>query len=309
MRDENHPIGSCCTYFNKSRQGYYNRIQSEIKKEDKQKEILMQVHEIRHTLPFCGGRKLHYMLNKKRITVGRDTLFTILREEGLLIKRKRKYVRTTDSRHSLRRYENLIKDMEINHAEEVFVSDITYLGTEEGYCYLSIVGDAYSKKILGYHISKDMYAHSVLIGLIKAVKNRQYECDTIHHSDQGSQYCSKTYTDACKLNNILISMAEKGKAYENPVAERMIGILKRELGLDQKFKDYGHACKIVPKAIHNYNTIRPHLSCGYLTPEQAHIQAERLENKWRPRNYQHINKKKKSSKKRKITTTMNVKLI
>jgi transposase InsO family protein len=251
-------------------------------------------------LPFCGGRKLHYLLKQRGIKTGRDALFTTLREEGLLIKKKRKYVRTTDSRHSLHRYENLIKDMEISHAEDVFVSDITYLDTEEGHCYLSIVGDCYSKKIMGYHVSKDMYAHSVLIGLIKAVKNRQYNRDTIHHSDQGSQYCSKTYTDVCKLSNILISMAEKGKAYENPVAERMIGILKAEFGLNQKLKDYQHACNIIPQVIHNYNTIRPHLSCGYLTPEEAHNQAKGLENKWRPKSYQHINKRKKVAKKEKL---------
>ena len=100
----------------------------------------------------------------------------------------------------------------------------------------------------------------------------------------------------------MISMAEKGKAYENPVAERMIGILKGEFGLDQKFKDYGHACKIIPQVIHSYNTKRPHLSCGYLTPEEAHNQARGLVNKWKSISYQHIHKKKKSSKKRKITT-------
>ena len=309
MRDENHSVSSCCAYFNKSRQGYYNRKQSEFRKEEKQREILMPVQKVRHTIPYCGGRKLHYMLNNQGITVGRDALFTILRQEGLLIKRKRKYVRTTDSRHSLLTYENLIKDMEINHAEDVFVSDITYLNTEEGHCYLSIVGDSYTKKIMGYHVSKDMYAHSVLLGLIMAVKNRQHERDTIHHSDQGKQYSSKIYTDACELSNIMMSMAGKGKAYENPVAERMIGILKGEFGLDQKFTNYEHACRIIPQVIQIYNTKRPHLSCGYLTPEEAHNQANGLVNKWKSKSYQHINKKKKSSKKRKNTTTKCVKLI
>jgi putative transposase len=299
MRSENHSVSSCCVYFNKSRQGYYTRIQSEIMKEDRQREILMQVHEIRHTLPFCGVRKLHYMLNQKGLTVGRDSLFTVLREKGLLIKRKRKYVRTTDSRYSLLTYENLIKEIEITHAEAVFVSDITYLDTEKGYCYLSIVGDSYSKKILGYYVSKDMYAHSVLLGLIMALKNRQYERDTIHHSDHGVQYSSRTYANACKLSNIIQSMAAKGKAWENPVAERMIGILKGEFGLDQKFKNYEHAQMIIPQVIQIYNTKRPHLSCGYLTPEQAHNQGKGLVNKWKSKSYQHVNKKEA----KKFTTT------
>ena len=117
MKDANHSVNSCCGYFNKSRQGYYNRIQSEIKKEAKQMEIINEVQNIRHILPHCGGRKLHYMLNQRCIKTGRDSLFTVLSEKGLLIKRKRKYVRTTDSRYSLLTYENLIKEMEITHAE------------------------------------------------------------------------------------------------------------------------------------------------------------------------------------------------
>jgi transposase InsO family protein len=291
MRETHHSVSMCCRYFNKSRQGYYNRLQTDKNKEAKQMEIVNEVHKIRHTLPKSGGRKLHYLLNQNGIKTGRDSLFTLLKEKGLLIKRKRKYVRTTDSRYSLLAYENLIKEMEISHAEDVLVSDITYISTKEGNCYLSIVGDSYSKKILGYHVSKDMYAHSVLRSLIMAVKNRQYKRDTIHHSDHGTQYSSKTYADACKLSNIMQSMAGKGKAWENPVAERMIGILKGEFGLDQKFKDYEHACVIIPQVIQIYNTKRPHLSCGYLTPEEAHNQAKGLVNKWRSKSYQHINKK------------------
>ena len=136
-----------------------------------------------------------------------------------------------------------------------------------------------------------MYAHSVLLSLIMAVKNRQYERDTIHHSDHGVQYSSRTYANACKLSNIMQSMAGKGKAWENPVAERMIGILKGEFGLDQKFKDYEHAQMIIPQVIQIYNTKRPHLSCGYLTPEEAHYQGKGLVKKWKSKSYQHVNKK------------------
>jgi transposase InsO family protein len=190
--------------------------------------------------------------------------------------------------------------MEISHAEDVFVSDITYISTEEGFCYLSIVGDAYTKKIMGDYVSRDMHSISVVKALIEAVKNRRYRRDTIHHSDQGAQYCSKTYVDALRLSNIMISMAGKGKAYENPVAERMIGILKQEYGLNHKFKNFLHAEKAVEQAINSYNLKRPHLSCGYLTPEEAHEKAEGLKNVWKRKSYSHIHKRKKEAKKEKV---------
>ena len=188
---------------------------------------------------------------------------------------------TTDSEHSLTIYDNLVTDYEMSHAEEVFVSDITYLRTEEGFCYLAIVADAYSKKIMGKFISRDMQKTLVLKALLEAIRNRQYTGRLIHHSDQGSQYCSKSYINALKITDTQISMSGKGRAWENAYAERIIGILKGELGLDQKFETYDDAYEAVEIAVLKYNTYRPHLSCGYLTPQQAHEKGKDLINCWK----------------------------
>jgi putative transposase len=300
MRYLGYSVEVACQYFGKSRQGYYDRLRFGIDKFNLRKRILCEVRDIRRELPKSGGRKLHYLVNQRGIKIGRDILFTILREEGLLIKRKRKYTVTTNSRHKLQTYDNLVKEMEITHAEDVIVSDITYLSTAEGFCYLTIVGDAYTKKIMGHYVSRDMLSISIVRALIEAVRNRKYKRDTIHHSDRGSQYCSKTYVEALKLSSIMISMSAKGKAYENPVAERMIGILKNEFGLDQKFKNFSHVQKAVGQAIKIYNMKRPHLSCGYLTPEEAHEKGERLKNIWKTKSYSHIHKRKKEAKKEKL---------
>ena len=216
--------------------------------------------------------------------MGRDRLFKLLGEENLLVKRKRRHIVTSDSDHSLTVYDNLLKAYEMSHAEEIFVSDVTYLRTEEGFCYLAIVADAYSKKIMGKFLSRDMQKTLVLKALVEALRNRQYNGRLIHHSDQGSVYCSKSYINALKITNTLISMSGKGRAWENPYAERIIGILKGELGLDQKFETYNDVYEAVEIAVLKYNTIRPHLSCGYLTPQQAHEKGKDLINCWKKKN-------------------------
>lgn len=244
---------------------------------------------MREILPKCGTRKLQQLLGKDSIKVGRDTLFRLLQEENLLIKRKRRHLVTTDSQHWLAVYDNLLKEYELSHAEEVFVSDITYLRTAEGFCYLAIVADAYTKKIMGKYLSRDMHKTLVLKALVEALRNRQYNNGRlIHHSDQGSQYCSKSYVNALKLSDMMISMSGKGRAWENPYAERMIGILKEELGLKEKFETYEDAYEAVEIAILKYNTFRPHLSCGYLTPQQAHEKGKDLINCWKKKNSQKV---------------------
>jgi putative transposase len=306
MNDKGYSIKDACQYFEKTSQGYYYCINSQKEKELFRMEVISHVHNIRKDMPRLGGRKLHYKLNSEGIKIGRDRLFRILREENLLIKRKRKYTMTTDSEHHYKVYDNLIKDKEITGAEEVFVSDITYLHTEEGFYYLSIVGDAYTKKILGKYVSDDLKAISTLKAFIEALHNKRYKKPGIHHSDRGVQYCSKSYTDAIKLSNMVISMSEKGKAYDNPVAERMIGILKDEYGLNEKFKTKTLAYKAVEQAIHSYNTQRPHLSCGYLTPDEAHIKGENLINMWKRKTYSHIHKKKEKKQKKEKLLQLNM---
>ena len=313
MKDQPYTVKNSCDHFGKSRQGYYDRLRSGSEHTQFKQKVLEQVKIIRKDLPKCGTRKLHYLLRTNGIKIGRDSLFTILREERMLIKRKRRYVSTTDSQHSLRSYDNLLKEHEITHAEEVFVSDITYIRTGEGFCYLAVVADAYTKKIMGKFLGTDLHTTLVLKALVEALRNKQYNRSLIHHSDQGIQYCSRTYTNALKLSDIMISMAGKGKAWENPYAERIMGILKYELGLNQKFKTYEDAYLAVDVAINKYNTLRPHLSCGYLTPEMAHDQGKGLVNTWKKKlfTYSQKEERKKEAKKerRKITTTTTVKYI
>ena len=313
MRSKNHTITTSCGFFEKSRQGYYDRIRFDSQRSVFNETVLGQVKEIRETLPKCGTRKLQYLLKEDGIKIGRDSLFTLLREEKLLIKRKRKFITTTDSEHSLISYDNLLKELEITEAEEVFVSDITYIRTAVGFCYLAIVADAYTKKIMGKFISKDMQTTLVLKALVESLKNKQYNRRLIHHSDHGSQYSSRTYTNALKLSDIMISMAGRGKAWENPVAERIMGILKQEFGLGQTFKTFENAYKAIEFAIEKYNTKRPHLSCGYLTPNQAHEKGKDLVKLWKSKlsTYPQKEERKKEAKKerRKTTTTTTVKCI
>ncbi len=313
MNTKGHSIGRCCSFFEKSRQGYYDRQRFDSRRSQFNKAIIEDTKEIRKILPKCGTRKLTYILRQKGLNIGRDRLFKLLREENLLIKRKRNYVKTTDSDHSMYNYDNLLKEFEVTEAEQVFVSDITYIRIRKGFCYLAIVADAYTKKIMGKFISTDLQTTLVLKALVESLRNKQYNRSLIHHSDHGKQYSSRLYTNALKLSDIMISMAGKGKAWENPVAERIMGILKQELGLAQTFKDFEEARNGIEQAIIKYNTLRPHLSCGYLTPQQAHELGQDLVNVWKRKlsTYPQKEERKKEAKKerRKITTTTTVKCI
>ena len=281
MTEKGRSAVQSCVYFGKSRQGYYDRIRTDGLRGQFNQMVLEQVESIRETLPKCGTRKLHHLLKADGLKIGRDALFNLLRDTDLLIRRNRRYIKTTDSSDTFLHYRNLLDEMEITHAEDVFVSDITYIRLKGGFCYLAIVADSYTKKIMGKYISRNMQTPLVLKALVQSLKNKQYNRKLIHHSDHGSQYSSRTYTNALKLSDIMISMAGRGRAWENPVAERIMGILKQEFSLNRTFDTYEEAYDQVEAAIDKYNKIRPHLSCGYLTPEQAHDQGENLINVWK----------------------------
>lgn len=165
-------------------------------------------------MPRIGTRKLYYMvkegLQRAGISIGRDRLFDFLREEGLLIVKKKKYTRTTDSNHWMRKYPNLTKQFEIKRPEQLWVADITYLSVKNTYCYLHLVTDAYSKQIMGYNVSETLAAAETLKALQMALNQRRYQGSLIHHSDRGLQYCSTVYVKTLQLNNIAISMTEDG---------------------------------------------------------------------------------------------------
>lgn len=251
-----------------SRQNYYKRKKAEIKISKEQEEILGQVKHIRQRQPKVGGRKLHKMID---VTVGRDRLFNLLRENGLLVKRKRKYLYTTNSRHRFKKYKNLIKDKKPTGPEQQYVSDITYIDTREGYRYLSLITDRYSRKIVGHELSVSLSVEGSLKALQMAIKTVSDPERLIHHSDRGLQYCSNAYVGLLKKNKIKISMTEENHVYENAMAERVNGILKQEFLLGVKLPSHYMAKRMVKEAVQIYNEERLHMSIGYVTPAQKHL--------------------------------------
>ena len=230
--------------------------------------------EQRRKHPRMGGRKLYYKLqdifDSEGIKIGRDRFFDVLRRHKLLIKRRRNFVRTTNSFHRFRVYNNLIKDKNICHPNQVLVSDLTYINTREGYLYLSLVMDAYSRKIVGYEVSDTLEAVGCLRALNMALKQLPVNHSAIHHSDRGIQYCSQAYIEKLRSNNLQISMTEENHCYENAQAERINGVLKGEYGLRNKFVNKNMAKLACKQAIELYNTDRPHLALNMETPEIAH---------------------------------------
>lgn len=233
------------------------------------------VHNYRKQLPRLGGRKLYALikteLDQLPVSIGRDKLFDILRANELLVKPKKSFARTTNSSHRFRTYNNLIKDVKPVRKNQVWVSDITYIRTMQGFCYLALITDAYSRKIMGFDISDSLE----LVGCIRALKkatrgHKLFNYTLIHHSDRGIQYCSNQYIKLLKDREICISMAAKGNCYENALAERVNGILKGEFNLDSTFKSKQQAYKAAKQAIFAYNEIRPHFSIDLQTPNRKH---------------------------------------
>jgi len=236
--------------------------------------VRTSILEKRKSMPRLGTRKLHYLLKEEGIQIGRDHLFHFLRAEGMLVRKQKRYVTTTDSRNWMREHANLTGDIELSRPEQLWVADITYLDTlSDGHLYLHLVTDAYSKQIMGYELCNNMNASSTDKALQMALKERMYKgSPLIHHSDRGLQYSSKLYTDRLKGSNIAISMTQTGSPYDNAIAERVNGILKDEFGLGDKLTDTQEAIKQTRQSIFAYNHLRPHLSCHMLTPKQMHMQ-------------------------------------
>ena len=211
-------------------------------------------------------------LLQQGIKLGRDGLFDLLRKNRLLIQPKRQYRKTTNSKHWMRKHPNLLKNLRITRPEQVFVSDITYLESKEGVHYLSLVTDASSRKIMGYHLSDDMKAESVVKALQSAVKNRVTANGLVHHSDRGLQYCSDVYQKELKQHSIQASMTDGYDCYQNALAERVNGIIKNEF-LIHTYKNRAELEEVLHESIFAYNNLRPHMSLGMQTPEEAHKKA------------------------------------
>ncbi len=207
---------------------------------------------------------------KANLKVGRDTLFNVLRRHKMLTLRKKYRMRTTNSHRRFYKYVNIIKDIEINKPNQVWASGITYIRTVKGFCYLALITDMYSRKIVGYDLSDSLELNGCVRALNKAIYQAKNIKELIHHSDRGIQYCSNVYTQILKRKNIDISMTEENHCYENAMAERVNGILKDEFYLDQTFTNVAHAKRATKNAIKLYNEIRLHLSLDYKTPNMVY---------------------------------------
>lgn len=259
-----------------NRQRYYRSFWLVWDKQSKADKVISLVNEIRVLMPRIGTRKLYYMLKAdlQELHVGRDKLFKILKANHMLIRPKRNYRITTDSHHRFRKHRNLVAQMELTGPEQVWVSDITYIGGRDKNCYLALVTDAYSKKIMGYDVSNSLATKNSLRALNMAVKQRKYQNKLIHHSDRGLQYCSNDYQNALKNKKIIPSMTESYDPYANAIAERVNGILKQEFLLEDYPVDIKTMKLLVEDAVYIYNSKRPHWSCYMKTLEQMHCQNE-----------------------------------
>lgn len=240
-------------------------------------------------MPMLGTRKLLFLLSpelkKHGIKMGRDQLFDLLRFHGLLMRRRRYGIRTTNSHHWLKKYPNLTVGLLPTAAEQLWVSDITYIRTKQGFSYLSLITDAYSRKIMGYALHETLEATGCLKALSMAISQRQSAAPSasslIHHSDRGVQYCCAEYIELLMKENISISMTQNGSPYENALAERINGILKHEFRCDQIYDSQQEARRSIYGAIGVYNQKWPHGSLDYFTPEQAHERQGAIQKRWK----------------------------
>lgn len=274
-----------CGLFGYTRQAYYKQVHSHQKHRLHEDIVLEMVHGYRRSMPRLGGSKLHYLINQSGYPIGRQSLFDLLRSNNLLVRRRKKYAITTNSRHWMRKWPNLIHGFDFHRPNQLWVSDITYIPLSGGFAYLSLITDAYSHKIMGYQLSRSLESEGSIGALVMAIDNTPatHRLGLIHHSDRGSQYCCKEYVNMLTANKIHVSMTENGDPYENAVAERVNGILKSEWLDHQQYDNFEQANEHIDRIIKTYNTLRPHLSCDMLTPEQAHAKVGKLKKRWKQR--------------------------
>jgi putative transposase len=270
-------VSRACRYIGISRQAYYKARQSQRERAEQTSQVLDLVRARRLHQPRLGTRKLHHLLSPTLqaagIKLGRDGLFDRLRQAHLLVPPRRAYHKTTDSHHRFRRHPNLLKAGEgqviAKACEQVWVADITYLPTAGACVYLSLVTDAYSRKIVGWHVHDSLHAESVSQALRMALKGRQTHQSLVHHSDRGIQYCAEDYQNIHRRHGLTCSMTDGYDCYQNALAERVNGILKTELLL-QRPADLDQATRMVRQSVAIYNGERPHLSLKMKTPDAVH---------------------------------------
>lgn len=284
MQSRPRGLRELCRLLGYTPQAYYQYKTGFENRQLKEELILQQVACHRKLQPRLGARKLLLLMRPfmetSGIAIGRDVFFELLRANGFLIRKSRRGTRTTFSTHWFKKYPDLVKGRTVNRADELWVSDITYIQLHKGFAYLSLVTDAYSRKIVGYRLNNDLTSEGCLQALGMAIQSRNTIQDLIHHSDRGIQYCSSAYVRMLEDNQISISMTQDGNPRDNAIAERVNGILKQEL-LNPVYINYQHAKQAVSTAINTYNHLRPHSSVDMLTPASAYKQSGEIRRRWK----------------------------
>jgi putative transposase len=260
-----------------SRQNYYGQRRVRAREQVAEALVVALVRQERQRQPRLGGRKLWRLLREELaaagMALGRDRFFGVLRRQELLIRRRKRGCRTTDSRHGWRVYRNLAQDLVLTGPHQLWVSDITYVRTEEGFMYLALVMDAYSRKIVGADCSDSLEAEGARRALRMALRQLPVgarKAGRVHHSDRGVQYCCGEYVALAEGSGLVLSMTEENHCYENAQAERLNGILKQEYGLGEVLATKAEAVRLVRQAVALYNGHRPHAALRYAFPEQVH---------------------------------------
>jgi putative transposase len=276
-----------CRLLGVTRQAYYQRFWQLEADGIEHGLVLREIHSIRRNHRAMGGRKLYEKLQpfllEHQIKMGRDALFDLLAENRLLVKKRRRRFVTTFSNHWLRKWPNQVRGMEIVHVNQLWVGDITYWKIGENYVYISLVTDAYSRKIVGHHLGQTLESAGTIKALRMAMQQLpdRIERPLWHHSDRGVQYCCESYVKLLQDKGIGISMTENGDPLENAIAERINGILKSEYLRHYRPSDINDARQLLASAVELYNNDRPHLSIGMLTPQTVHAEQIHVEKLWK----------------------------
>jgi len=270
-------VKELCDYVDMSRQNYYAARRLRQRREIDEAMIVELVKQERRMQPRLGGRKLLYLLGRDldeaNVSIGRDRFFEVLAENNLLVRPKRGRPRTTNSRHSLPVFHNLLAGNTFTSSNEAWVSDLTYIRTDEGFLYAALITDVASRKIVGAHIGDSLEAEGCLAALDHALSELPEGKHPIHHSDRGCQYCCHAYVERLQDRGLSISMTEIMHCYENAMAERINGILKQEYEMDRTFRTKAQAKKAFEQAVWLYNHRRPHLRLDYRFPADVHVEA------------------------------------
>jgi putative transposase len=290
MKNHYHKIGlgKFCRLLGVTRQAYYQHFwhQEQLFFEDEL--VISEVLRIRKNHRHMGCRKIYELLQpfllEHQIKMGRDRLFEVLSANYLLVRRRKKQTITTNSFHRFKKYPNLIRNFFPSSPNQLWVSDITYWRIKNGFLYISFITDAYSKKIVGYHVGESLQTSETIQALemaISRISNEKKELELVHHSDRGTQYCSNEYVKLLEDSSIGISMTENGDPLENAIAERINGIIKEEYLNDYQVNNLEEAKELLDAVIQLYNNERPHMSIGNLTPNQVHQNNIKTEKLWK----------------------------